>query len=281
MVGERGPARREAENAHRKPPDRARHPVAIEVERRQSGARISAAASIAMPSMTAWKSSRSQIEAGGRRRREAASRAGSRCRRRARSISARQPSSSRRRCRAVRPSVRDVVDGAAEGVDGEHRLALLPRQHAHGRDRTSFRRRAGRRACDSCRRGRRHRAPRDKPAAQSPDARRARQAATQAPSAISAKPALPDGPARSTDRGFRARARVAASRGSPRSPAEADVARCGRKTARRLQQALGAPVRSRSAARRAGLARSAAQRLDGCAVRGEAVEREVDAIEAR
>ncbi len=57
-----------AEDAHRQPPDRARDAVAIKVERRELGARMSCAASISMPSMTARKSSRRRRKRDDRRR---------------------------------------------------------------------------------------------------------------------------------------------------------------------------------------------------------------------
>ena len=134
MVGQRFAGfLRQAENAHRKPADGGGHPIAIEVQRRpvrrpnvlfgvhrhavDDGVEVLLAQIIA---------ARRFIEGGEMGRRVVP--------RSIAAMSARQRSSSARRSAGGRrPAlVGDVVDGAAEVVEREHRLAPALRQDAHG-----------------------------------------------------------------------------------------------------------------------------------------------------
>ncbi len=120
-----------AEDAHREPPDRARHAVAIKVEHCRGSARRSASrASISMPSTRARKSSCAQPvlrgdrgeHAGERQRRMAGEERGH----------FRAPLRERRELRLGRVvAVGDVVDDAAKGIDREHRIAPRRRQQPH------------------------------------------------------------------------------------------------------------------------------------------------------
>ena len=143
----------QAEHPHRQPPDRARHPVAIEIERREVG-RADILRHIHLHAVDDGE----EILA-------LAGRSGAPRRRRPAAAPADGPDTARRYRRAMlqrgqplapRPvGIGDVVDLPAEAVDLEHRLALFARQDAHRRiERTAGR--GGAVTWVGCRRVERH-----------------------------------------------------------------------------------------------------------------------------
>ena len=123
---------RQAENAHREPADSGRDPIAVKVERRPVRSAdvllgvhrhaINHGVEICMAQMKAAR----HVGEGGEMRLRLSSEHCS-------NVSAPLLQLGQALSRARRPTViSDIVDCAAEAVDGEHRLALLRRQNAHG-----------------------------------------------------------------------------------------------------------------------------------------------------
>ena len=119
----------EAEDAHRQPADRARHPVAIEIEGRPvGGADVGGRVHRhAVDDGVEILAPQGEVADGGAQRR------GPRRRGAVEAVDVVAPALQRGKALVARSvAVGDVVDGAAEGVDRVHRLAPRARQDAHG-----------------------------------------------------------------------------------------------------------------------------------------------------